>query len=123
MKLGKDEKLDTDPLSPNYGDQLIVDDDGVMEEGLAQAIRIKLLFVFGEWFLDASLGVPYFEIIWVKHPNMDHIRTVFRSAILSVPGIKDVTSLGLSLDARTRELTVNWVASADIGELEGSVVV
>jgi hypothetical protein len=58
-------------------------------EYAAQKIRQRLAFLLGEWFVDQSLGMPWFEGILVKDPNLEWIRGVLRREILSIPGIID----------------------------------
>jgi len=113
--IGPDLALDplTGDLDLSLGDAHQVDD-------VAQAAAIRLKFVLGEWFLDASLGVPYWDVIWVKNPNLDHVRAAFLDALQSTPGIDAVDDLQVDLDPATRGCTVTW--SADASGLGATVV-
>lgn len=86
-------------------------------ERISQQIKITLQFWLAEWFLDKTQGIPYEERICVKNPNLQHIRQIFRTAILSVPGVDSVTKLDLSVDARERILTVEYTANTSEGLL------
>lgn len=71
-------------LDEQTHDLQIVDGDLVIYEGLdatAQRLKIKLWFFLGEWFLDERVGIPYWENIFVKNPNLAVIRSIFRKAI------------------------------------------
>lgn len=112
MTLGPDLLLD-----PETHDLVFRDGDVVMEVNVAQAVKIALLFVTGEWFLDRSDGVPYFSQIFTKAPNLDHIAAIYRKTILAVPGVKDLLEFSLDFTAATRELIVRWKADTDEGEI------
>ena len=53
-------------------------------ERVAQQIKIQLLTLLGEWFLDVTHGVPYLEYILVKNPNFELIRQILKEHILKV---------------------------------------
>ena len=94
-------------------DLLLIDN----AERIGQQIKITLQFWLGEWFLDNTQGVPYLERICVKNPNLQHIRQIFRQAIMSVEGVDYVNELTLSVDAKQRILTVNYTANTSAGLL------
>ena len=86
-------------------------------QGIRQQVMLRLGFFRGEWFLDEERGVPWYEEILIKNPNLIRIREIFRDAILSVSGIREVTYLDLRFSAYARTLAVNFRASTDLGEL------
>ena len=106
------------------GDWQVTAGDLVLVAGQAailQAIRIRLQFFKGEWFLDEDAGVPYFQSVLVKNPDPNLLQTIFRDAILATPGVLGLPSLTLTLDRSTRSLTVAFRASTDEGELDATV--
>ena len=86
-------------------------------ERIAQQIKITLQYWYQEWFLDTTKGVPYLEYICVKNPNVQHIRQLFRSAIMSVPGVNSVTDLTIDVNAKERILSVTFTANTSAGLL------
>ena len=94
-------------------DLLLIDN----AERIGQQIKITLQFWFEEWFLDTTQGIPYLQYICIKNPNLQHIRQIFRKAILSVEGVEYVNELTLSVDAKQRILTVNYTANTSAGLL------
>jgi hypothetical protein len=80
-------------------------------EYAAQKIRQKLLFIRSEWILDTRLGVPWFEEILVKNPDLRLVQARIRDTILSVPGISSVQQTETRLDAPTRTLALAYVAT------------
>jgi hypothetical protein len=69
------------------------------------AIASRLSMFAGEWYLDTREGVPYFKIVSTR-PDMALLRSLYRRAVLAVPGVSDVTNVQLSFDGRTRGLSV-----------------
>jgi hypothetical protein len=83
----------------------------------AIVLRNKFKFTKGEYFLDVRQGVPYFELVFVKNPNLLLIKRLFRDVIMSVPGIARVIDLSMSLETRTRKLAFSFRAQADNGRI------
>lgn len=100
------------------GDLKLIDD----AERIAQQIKITLKFLLGEWFLDTSKGVPYLEQVLVKNPNMNHIRAIFREKILDVPGVAGLKKMNLTLDRKSRALSVSFEAETIAGLVTGREV-
>jgi len=100
------------------GDLEIVDGDMVIIDGpeaIRQHLNVRLAFFRGEWFLDPSLGVPYFERVLRKPLRQTVLASVFRDAILETPGVKALDRLEFDVDAATRRLTVSFTAITDSG--------
>jgi hypothetical protein len=93
------------------GDLVLISD----AERVAQQIKIKLKSFLGEWFLDTTYGVPYWEDILIKNPSLDHIRNILRQQILDVDDVFAVTALSLTLNNQSRTLTVDFVAETTYG--------
>lgn len=94
-------------------DLMIIDN----AERIGQQIKITLQYWYEEWFLDTTKGIPYLQYICIKNPNLQHIRQIFRSAIMSVPGVDSVTELTLNVNAKERTLSVQYTASTSAGLL------
>lgn len=112
MTLGPDILLD-----PDTHDLDIVDGDLLLGADVAQAVKIRLLAVRGEWFLDRTAGIPYYEQVLVKNPNLSHVDALFRQTIVETPGINQLLSFETDFDANTRTYTVTWSADTDEGEI------
>lgn len=72
-------------------------------ERIRQQIKVTLLTFFGEWFLDTTFGVPYFEVILIKNPRRAEIENVLRQKVRDVPGVSNVPSVEIEIDAATRQ--------------------
>ena len=89
---------------------------------IRQAIRIHLLFFKGEWFLDETAGLPYFQEILIKNPQVPALQSVFRAELLKTLGVKSVESISLTFDKPGRSLAVTFRVVTDTGAiLEGTV--
>jgi len=75
---------------------------------VAQGIRTKLRLFLGEWFLDTTKGVPYFEEIFSGVYDHARIESVLRAQIRSQSGVTEITSFSTSFDRAGRALTVNF---------------
>lgn len=115
VRFGRDLTIDrtTGDLVLTAGDLTLVLDVAA----IAQEVNIRLRFLLGEWFLDTTAGVPYLQTVLVKTPNLAAVRTVLRDEILECAGVKSLTRLDLDFEKSTRELTVTWSATTDLGEL------
>ena len=90
-------------------------------DALQQKVSIAMQFFLGEWFLDEEAGLPHFQEILVKNPNIPAIAEIFRSKLLSIPGVLGVEQLGLTYSPAQRSLRVDYRVSSDLTELSGSV--
>lgn len=95
------------------GDLALVDRQFVTISGAEyarQGIEVSGEFFLGEWFLDKRQGMPYFRDVFVKNPNADTVRSVFRRMIMKWPGIVAVPRLEYTLDPTTRRGTIDFLA-------------
>jgi hypothetical protein len=91
-------------------------------DAIAQAIRCRLLTFRGEWFLDESLGLPYFdEVLGLKPPRVTVARALVRDEILKVPGVTSVLEIEVAMDGGARELGIAYRIATELGELAGAV--
>ena len=117
MTLGLDFELDT-----LTHDLKLSDGDISVVSSVAQAIKIRLLLVQGEWFRDVSIGVPYYESVFIKPVNTGLLSSVFHDAIVNTLGVNDVISLDVLFDSSTRSVSIEWTADTDEGEISDTQV-
>lgn len=113
-------------LDPLTGDIAFEDGDLVLIEGVdavAQTLKQRLSFGLGEWFLSINEGVPYFQTILVKNPNIAAIEGIFRNTILSTPGVLELLSLDFDFDSRNRVFEVNFEARSQQGNINFSEII
>jgi len=76
-----------------------------------EAIRFRIVsrlkFFKAEWFLDLRQGVPYFEAVFVKNPDLSLVQSIFRRAILGTPGVQTIARMVTTFDKSTRSFTID----------------
>ena len=68
---------EVDILLDSNGDLAFKGTDIVLANSVRQKIKIRLKWFFQEWRWDDEAGVPYFEYLFVKNPDIR--RTNFRA--------------------------------------------
>lgn len=107
-------------LDPTTGDLLLENFDLQLVEGcdqIAQNLAIRLRFILGEWFLDITVGVPYYDDFFIKAPNQIRIESVLKEEILDTPGIDQILSFTSNFDAQRRIYSVTFSVSTIQGEI------
>lgn len=101
--------LAIDANNPNIGDLQLVNGTiqltQTLSEQVAQSLLIRLRFFQAEWFLDPTLGIPYFQTILGQKNALGIVAQIFRSAIISTPGVANVVSLVPTLTGRSLALS------------------
>jgi hypothetical protein len=76
----------------------------------------------GEWFLDTSAGIPYFQQIFFDVPDDAILRTIFRRAVEAEPFVIAVPTCTVEIDRAVRTLNVRFTAQLiEGGELQISM--
>jgi len=109
LKLDENGDLEIGP----DGDLIIV--TGI--DAIRQHLRIRLQFFRGEWFLDTRLGIPYFEEVLIKAPDLNVVQSLLREAVRETPGVISITSFELDFEGVTRKLSLDFDALTTEGPL------
>lgn len=107
-------------LDPLINDLVLVNGDLVIVDGddaIAQDVQGALELFLGEWFLDTSQGVPYYQSILTKGIDLNLVQVTLIEQVRSRDGVVDVISLGFGYDPKTRVLTVATQIRSTSGEL------
>lgn len=86
-------------------------------EYLLQKISIVLQFFFGEWYLDTSVGLPLYQILFVKKPDVATIDAMIKKAILDIDGVTELSSYSSRYDSTTREFFVETEIKTIYGDI------
>ena len=84
-----------------------------LTESVRQAIRIRLLWFFGEWRFSPNAGLPYFEDVLIKNPNINRIRRIVQNEVMSVREVRDVRELHIEFNAQRRIAVISFEAVTD----------
>lgn len=115
--MNQDRDWKSDPVT---GELVIENGDIAMVSGIdsiRQDLEDRLSLVRGEWFLDATAGVPLFESVLVKNASAQAIGSVYRKAILATLGVTGIQSLTAKIDRRARTASIDFVAETDEGAI------
>ena len=102
--------LDTathDIVIDGYDLQLV---DGV--DLIRQRIKQRLLTIEGEWFLDATIGLPWFEEIIGKGAEQQQISALLARQIVETEGVESLIEFDLTLNRRARTMTLAFRVTA-----------
>lgn len=98
-----DIKLDLNESSSGFGDAIFVNRSLTKEdvtqpftENVAQRLRIRLLSFEGDWFLDTTYGIPWWQRILGQKPTKSAIDQILQQEILSENGVKELVSFNSS---------------------------
>lgn len=75
---------------------------------VAQRLKITLYTFLGEWFLDTTIGVPYFQQIFGKVRSKSTIDLIFQRVIANDPDVIEILSFESELAASTRGYTMTF---------------
>ncbi len=73
-----------------------------------QKTKELLQFFKGEWFLNTDEGVPYFQQVFVKNVDSRAVLSIFRKALMLVPGAASVPVLFLEHDKVSRVASITF---------------
>ena len=95
--------------------------DGV--DAIAQQLRITFQGFLGEWFLDTTLFMPWFQDVLIKAPSFAVVQEIFKNAILETQGILSLNDFQLNLDLGARTATLSFSALSANGPIDFSQAV
>jgi len=105
--------IDTHDLLLTDGDLGLV--DGV--DAVRQHLKIRLLFVHSEWFLDGTQGIRVYDFIAIKNPNIDIVDGIIKATIQETPKVIDIAEYSSEYDAAQRKFSVNFLARTADGDV------
>lgn len=88
-------------------------------ESVAQRVKTRLLSFQGDWFLDLSHGLPWFQLI-ERPANLGRIERAVKAQILQTDGVSAVTAFSMSPNVTTRQLNITTTI-VDIYGVESTI--
>jgi len=95
----------------------------VIEEDVVQRLSIRLQFLFEEWFLDNTIGLPYTQEFFQAGTGLDEIYDRIRKEIIETDGVIQLDSLALTPDAGNKGLRIDFVVRDQFSVKSASVEV
>ncbi len=83
-----------------------------------QSMLIRLQIFLGEWFLDVNWGVPYFQNIFVKNPDLDSIDAVLKSIILEDVEVQSIAKYNSIYNNTQRIFSLSFEAATTFGNVQ-----
>ena len=91
-------------------------------EHLSQKIENRLKLVYGEFFANETIGIPYFTEVLGKNVSVDDITVIFKQELLDINEVQEIVSFVVDFDSVNRELQIEFTVIGTSGEItEGSV--
>ena len=96
------------------GDLVIISE---VADATAQRLKIRLLFFKGEWFLNTTYGIPYFQRVLRKGVNKRQVDSIFRQTILETEGVLSIISFNSTFNNATREYSLTFSCKSESGQI------
>ena len=77
-------------------------------ENLAQRLKIRLQTFKGEWFLDGTIGIDYFNQIAGKNRSKAAVDAIIQAEILKEQEVLQITTYSSVVDKTTRKITIQF---------------
>ena len=90
---------------------------------IAQHMQARFRTFLGEWFLDETIGVPYYQEILVKQPNFPLVQSVLKATATETVGITELTKFEFDFTGVDRELQLEIAAMSEEGPIDFSQIV
>ena len=111
-----------DILLDNDGDLYVSPKGDIdLRDSVAQDIRIQLRWFLGEWQWDRDLGVPYWDLVFIKNPDIEAIEDEIREQIFNVTQVTEVRSVKIDYSPKERTAKVRFVACTDFETIQEEV--
>lgn len=112
-----------DILLDKEGDIALTDEGDIqLATSPVQEVLIKLRWYFAEWVFDPEKGIPWFESVLVKNPDLAGIKKRLVKEMLESDGVLEVPRIDLSVDPRTRQAHVSFQFRTDKETYDEEVV-
>jgi hypothetical protein len=94
------------------GPQLVSEIDQV-----AQHAKTRMQTFLGECAFNTTIGVRWFEDIFVKAPNKELVDSLIKATLLDTPGVFELLKYDSTYDARARTLVISCEINTTFGPI------
>jgi hypothetical protein len=116
----------SDLLQTTTGDLQVTNNALIIIEGITeiqQRVTQRLRTFYGEWFLNNTIGIKYFQEILKKSPNATLRDRIFKDEINGTPGIIGIESYLFAENRQARTGALTFRAKTISGNLEVEVII
>jgi hypothetical protein len=111
------------PLSDTYRDLLIINGDLVLTSDvnsagtqfIQQDLEQRLKVFQGEWFLNTTIGVPYYQTLFRKGVQQQDVDSAIQKVITSTPGIQRLITYTPTYTTANRLAKISFTAATIAG--------
>lgn len=114
---------EVDILLNKDGDLYFEGADIVLADSVRQKINIRLRWFFQEWRWDDEAGIPYFEYLFIKNPNLNQVKEIIEEQIFNVDEVTEVNDVSIEIDSKSRRATITYDAATDEKTFREEVVI
>jgi len=114
-----------DVKTTDSGDFEIVNNNIVLvtsSDEVRQKVLQNLRTFRGEWFLDTTIGVPWFQSILKKRPVPSVVESLIKLEILNTIGVIELLKFDATLNS-SRQLEIDFTLRSQQGEIQISEVI
>lgn len=103
-----------DILLDREGDILLSDEGDIsLVTSPVQQVMIKLKWCLKEWVFDPEKGIPWFESILIKKPDISAIKNLLIKEILDIDDVIEVQQLDIIVDSPKRIAIIRFQFRTD----------
>lgn len=93
-----------------------------LTETVSQRLKIRLLTFMGEYFLDTTYGVPYWQrLLGIKQTSKAAIDLILQQQILEESGVKEIVSFSSTF--QNRQYSLSFSVKVVTGEITSPIIV
>ncbi len=112
-----------DILLDKNGDLFLDRADIILANSVRQKIIIRLKWFFQEWRWDDEAGMEYFEYLFVKNPDLDHVKEMVEEQIFNVDEVTEVNDVSIEIDSLSRQAIIRYEAVTDEETFREEVII
>lgn len=116
--------LSVDTNNPNPGDIYLGADSNdrltsTLSEEVAQLLYTRFRFFQGEWFLDGTIGTPWFQSVLGQKVSIPAVTQLLKRVVTTCPGVASVQRFTLT-QLPSRGVRIDFACTLTDGEVLNS---
>lgn len=82
---------------------------------VAQRLKVRLQTFLGEYFINTSIGIPYYQKIFGKVRNKSTVDIIFQTEILADDGVIEIVSYSSDITTSSRLFSITFAVRTSDG--------
>lgn len=88
-------------------------------EWLSVKLEARLKTFFAEWFVNRTIGIPYFQEILKKQVDINNVQVILSNVIKQTTGVEELINFTIDYNGTTRKYFYNF----EVVSTDGTLVV